>query len=62
MQRLTTKLERTTIAAAAIALTAITLLGATVAPANADQPVTNAKLKPTVEVVLVSMQPATRVN
>jgi hypothetical protein len=62
MNRLTTKLERMTIAIAAVALSAITLLGATVAPANADQPEAIAKGKSTVEVVMVSMQPSTRVN
>ena len=62
MNRLTNAYERTTIAAAAIALSTITLLAATVAPANADQSQLSAKLKGNVEVVMVSMQPATRVN
>jgi hypothetical protein len=62
MFRLTNAFERTTIAAAAIALSTITLLAATVAPANVDQSQLSAKLKGNVEVVMVSMQPATRVN
>lgn len=62
MNRLTTTLERTTIAFAAFALSTLTLLGATIAPANADQPEAIAKRKATVEVVMVSVQPATRVN
>lgn len=61
MNRLTSTYERMTIAVAAFALSAMTLLGATVAPANADQPA-YAKAKPSVEVVVVSMQPATRIN
>ena len=60
MNRLTTKLERATIAAAAFAFSTITLIGATIAPANADQHVAVAKGTPTVEVVMVSLQPATR--
>ena len=62
MDRLTTSIERTTIAAAALVLSTLTLLAATVAPANADQSQLSAKLKGNVEVVMVSMQPATRVN
>ena len=61
MNRLTTTLERTTIAVAAVALSLATLLAATVAPANAVQPIA-AKGTPTVEVVMVSMQPASRVR
>jgi hypothetical protein len=57
MNRLTTKLERLTIAAAAFAFSTITLLGATVAPASADQ---TAKGTPTVEVVMVSLERAAR--
>ena len=60
MNRLTTTLERTTIAVVAFALSTITLLGATVAPANADATVAIAKGKPTVEVVMVSLAPAAR--
>ena len=60
MNRLTTKLERTTIAALAFALSTLTMFGATVAPANADQPNLVVKGKPTVEVVMVSLQPAAR--
>jgi len=62
MNRLTTMLERTTLAAAAVALSTITLLAATVVPANADRPELGTTLKPTVEVVMVSLEPATRVN
>ena len=61
MNRLTTMLERTTIAAAAVALSTLTLL-ATVAPATADRPELSTTLTPTVEVVMVSMEPATRVK
>jgi hypothetical protein len=61
MNRLTTKLERTMIGLAAVALSSITLLGATVAPANADQGATiAAKGTPTVEVVMVSLERAAR--
>ncbi|HEY8244881.1 MAG: hypothetical protein ACHQJ7_07220 [Vicinamibacteria bacterium] len=61
MNRLTTKLERITIAFAAFAFSTITLLGATVAPASADQSTTiAAKGKPAVEVVMVSLEPAAR--
>ena len=62
MDRLTSTFERTTIAIAAFALSTLTLLAATVAPANADQPEVIAKGKSTVEVVMVSMQPSTRIN
>jgi len=62
MNRLTTKLERATLAVAAVALSTFTLLAATVAPANADQPTLSATQKPSVEVVMVSLEPATRVN
>ena len=62
MNRLTTAFERTTIALAALARSTLTLLAATVAPANADQSALSAKLKGSVEVVMVSMEPATRVN
>ena len=62
MDRLTSKLERATIAIAAFALSTMTMFAATIAPANADQPETLAKRKATVEVVMVSMQPSTRVN
>jgi hypothetical protein len=55
MNRLTTKLERTTIALAAFAFSTMTLLGATVVTASAEQA---AKGKPTVEVVMVSLEPA----
>ena len=61
MNRLTTKLERTTIAFVAFAFSTITLLGATVAPASAEQAATiAAKGTPTVEVVMVSLEPAAR--
>lgn len=61
MNRLTTTLERTTIAAVAFAFSTITLLGATVAPASANQDVAvAAKGKPTVEVVMVSLERAAR--
>jgi len=60
MNRLTTKLERITIAAAAFAFSTITLLGATIAPANADQNAAVAKGTPTVEVLMVSLEPAAR--
>lgn len=62
MDRLTNAFERTTIAVAAIALSTLTLLAATVAPASVDPSTLSAKLKPHVEVVMVSMEPATRVN
>lgn len=61
MNRLTTKLERITIAVAAFAFSTITLLGATIAPASADQIATiAAKGKPAVEVVMVSLERAAR--
>lgn len=61
MNRLTTKLERLTIAVAAFAFSTLTLLGATVAPASADQSVTiAAKGTPNVEVVMVSLERAAR--
>ena len=60
MNRLTTKMERITIAFAAFAFSTITLLGATVAPASADQTATIAKGKPSVEVVMVALEPAAR--
>jgi len=61
MNRLTTKMERITIAFVAFAFSTITLLGATVAPASAD-PIAamSAKARPTVEVVMVSLEPAAR--
>ena len=62
MHRLTNAYERTTLAVAAIALSTLTLLAATVAPANAVQSDAYAKTKPNVEVVLVSLERATRVN
>jgi hypothetical protein len=58
---LTTTLERTTIAVVAFAFSTMTLLGATVAPASADANVAiAAKGTPTVEVVMVSLEPAAR--
>jgi len=61
MNRLTTALERTTIAAVAFAFSTMTLLAATVAPASADPSVAiAAKGKPTVEVVMVSLERAAR--
>jgi len=61
MNRLTTKMERITIAFVAIAFSTITLLGATVAPASADAAATmSAKARPSVEVVMMSLEPAAR--
>ena len=61
MNRLTTKMERITIAFVAFALSTITLLGATVAPASADPAAAmSAKARTTVEVVMVSLEPAAR--
>jgi len=61
MNRLTTKLERLTIAVAAFAFSTITLLGATVAPASAEQTaMIAAKGTPSVEVVMVSLERAAR--
>ena len=65
MNSLITKMERTVIALAAVAVSSVTLLTATVVPANADQAELHAKLKPSVETVMVSYEPAvraTRVN
>jgi hypothetical protein len=62
MNPMTTTLEKTAIATLAVVLTVITLAFATVAPVNADQPVLSTKLKPTVETVLVSYEPAVRVT
>jgi hypothetical protein len=61
MNRLTTRIERATIAVAAFAFSTITLMTATIVPANADQRATiEAKGKPAVEVVMVSLEPAAR--
>ncbi|CAG1009478.1 hypothetical protein BURK1_03666 [Burkholderiales bacterium] len=62
MKTLITKLERSVIAAVAVALSAITLAAATVAPANADQSALTAKLQPHVQTIFVSYERATRVN
>lgn len=62
MNRLTNAYERTTLAVAAIALSTLTLLAATVAPASAVQSNAYANAKPSVEVVMVSLERATRVN
>ena len=61
MDRLTSTFERTTIAVAAFALSTLTLVAATLAPMSADQPDLAVKGTPTVEVVMVSLQPATRI-
>lgn len=62
MIRLTTTFERTVIATAAVALSAITLLAATVAPASADQSALVAKLEAATPTVLVVNVTATRLN
>ena len=62
MIRLTTTFERTVIATAADALSTLTLLAATVAPASADQSALAAKLNASAPTVLVVGETATRVN
>lgn len=65
MFNLISSLERAALATLAVALSAATLLAATVAPMRAEPADVTAKLKPTVETVLVSYEPAvraTRVN
>ena len=62
MIRLTTTFERTVIATAAVALSAITLLAATIAPAGADQSALIAKLNAAAPTVVVVNESATRVN
>ena len=62
MIRLTTTFERTVIATTTIALSALTLLAATVAPASADQSALTAKLNASAPTVLVFGETATRVN
>jgi len=62
MIRLTTTLERTVIATAAVALSALTLLAATIAPASADQSALTAKLNAATPTVLVVNESANRVN
>ena len=62
MIRLTTTFERTVIATAAVALSTLTLLAATVAPASADQLALTAKLNASAPTVLVVGETATRVN
>jgi len=62
MIRLTTTLERTVIATAAVALSTLTLLAATVAPAGADQSALTAKLNASARTVVVVNESATRVN
>ena len=62
MKRLTTKLERTVIATAAVAVSALTLLAATVVPASADQSALAAKLEAPAATVLVVNVTATRLN
>ncbi len=60
MFNLTTKLERAALATLSVALSVATLLAATVAPMRAEPADVTAKLKPTVETVLVSYEPAAR--
>ena len=62
MIRLTTTFERTVIATAAVALSTLTLLAATVAPASADQSALVAKLEAATPTVLVVNVTATRLN
>ncbi len=62
MIRLTTTFERTVIATAAVALSTLTLLAATVAPASADQSALIAKLEAATPTVLVVNVTATRLN
>ena len=62
MNRLTTTFERTVIATAAVALSTLTLLAATVAPASADQSALTAKLNASAPTVLVVGETTTRVN
>jgi hypothetical protein len=62
MIRLTTTFERTVIATAAVALSTLTLLAATVAPASADQSALAATLNASAPTVLVVGETATRVN
>lgn len=62
MIRLTTTFERTVIATAAVALSSLTLLAATVAPASVDQSALVAKLEAPAATVLVVNVTATRLN
>lgn len=62
MIRLTTTLERTVIATTAVALSALTLLVATIVPASADQSALTAKLNAAAPTVVVVNESATRVN
>jgi len=62
MIRLTTTFERTVIATTAVALSTLTLLAATVAPASADQSALTAKLNAAAPTVVVVNESATRVN
>lgn len=65
MFMLTSSLERAALAAVALVLSVSTLVAATVLPMKAEPSTVTAKLKPTVETVLLSYEPAlrtTRVN
>lgn len=62
MIRLTTTFERTVIATAAVALSTLTLLAATIVPASADQSALTAKLNAAAPTVLVVNESAIRVN
>lgn len=62
MYLLNTTFERAVIAAAAVALSTVTLVAATVAPASADQSALIAKLNAAQPTVLVVGESATRVN
>ena len=60
MFNLTSTLERTALAAAAVALSVATLLAATVVPMRAEPATIVSKGTPTVETVLVSYEPVAR--
>lgn len=62
MYQPTTTFERAVIAAAAVALSTVTLVAATVAPVSADQSALIAKLNAAQPTVLVVGESATRVN
>lgn len=60
MFMLTTSLERATLAFVAVAMSVATLVAATLVPMKSEPATVTAKLKPTVETVLVSYEPAVR--